>query len=402
MLSLPNACVASTQGPRQIGGVTAYVDSLTEHLRADWEWRWLTRLDSGTQAMDWRAWEPRQTRLVGSKTVCVLEPDPRWRVALPAVKRAMFIRGAWPAAVRTYTGAYGDPARAAMAPDTALIHYAGTGWELFGFALLAAARRVGVPFTVHPSLHEDEWGDSELDGRLYRQADWMFAQTPRERAALVRLGVDPARITVAGPGPGVHSRGDRRRFRKHHGLNGEPVVLFVGRRTRSKGYHALCAAMSTVWRTVDSCRLVVIGPTPEPPYPALRDDRVIDLGTASEDAKADAFAACDLVCVPSASESFGIVYVEAWSYGRTVIAGPAPAVQDLVDEGVDGYRVPQDPARIAARIVELLGNPALRERMGRAGRDKQSRDYSWSSVASVYRETWARLAVPDKAAPAGL
>ena len=61
-----------------------------------------------------------------------------------------------------------------------------------------------------------------------------------------------------------------------------------------------------------------------------------DIGLASERTKADALAACDVFCLPSSHESFGIAYVEAWSYGKPVICGTAPACRELVDNGKSG------------------------------------------------------------------
>lgn len=137
----------------------------------------------------------------------------------------------------------------------------------------------------------------------------------------------------------------------------------------------------------DTC-LVAVGPDREPPYPAVPETALLDLGVASETDKADALAACDVFCLPSENEAFGIVYAEAWSYGKPVIGGPAPAVRELITEGVNGYCVAQDEDAIAAALIRLLNDPALRERLGTEGYRVQQEHFTWPSVTEKHRSVF--------------
>jgi glycosyltransferase involved in cell wall biosynthesis len=100
-------------------------------------------------------------------------------------------------------------------------------------------------------------------------------------------------------------------------------------------------------------------------------------------------AACDLLCVPSSQESFGGVYTEAWSFGKPVIGGKAPAIADVITDGKDGFLVSQDPAEIADRILYLLDHPTEAAAMGQAGKTKVEAKYTWPKLAEktmqVYR-----------------
>ena len=155
--------------------------------------------------------------------------------------------------------------------------------------------------------------------------------------------------------------GDGRRLRQRLGLGAEPIVLFVGRRDEYKGYDVLLQAMRAVWPLHADARLLVCGPG-EAPSTDL-DPRVRDLGSVDEVTKADAYAAADVFCLPSKFESFGLAYVEAWSYGLPVVGGDSPAVAELVRDGVDGMVVAPEPASIAGALLELLGDDGARERM---------------------------------------
>jgi len=152
----------------------------------------------------------------------------------------------------------------------------------------------------------------------------------------------------------------------------------------------------------DAC-LVAVGPDREPPYPEVPEAALLDLGLASEADKAGALAACNVFCLPSEQEAFGIVYVEAWSYGKPVIGGSAPAVRELITEGVNGYCVTQDKEDIADTLVRLLHNPALSERLGAAGYQVQQERFTWKSVTDTHRQVFDdALAAAHRSKPEGI
>lgn len=99
-----------------------------------------------------------------------------------------------------------------------------------------------------------------------------------------------------------------------------------------------------------------------------------------EQTKADALAACDIFCMPSDSESIGIVYVEAWPYGKVVIGGPAPAACELIQDGVGGLYIAQTEDAIAEAVVRLRDDGDLRRRLREAGRQKQRERFTWDAV----------------------
>lgn len=333
----------------------------------------------------------------GRTQIHVISPRPLWRPLLrrlcSLVSRPLLQK----AAIWIFRQAYGKALSEAIPQQVDVIHSVGVGWELLGFLALAEAKKRGAVLTVLPAVHPGTWGDSTLDVALYNQANAIFVLSESEQAHLIRRGVEPQRLHVCGLAPAAEAAGDAARFRREHGLEDRPLILFVGRKDRGKGYHALREAMPAILAAVPDACLVVVGPDRDPPYPPVPETALLDLGFASETDKADALAACDVFCLPSENESFGIVYVEAWSYGKPVVGGSAPAVRDLVTDGVNGYCVTQNTAEIADALIRLLQDPGLRRELGENGRELQQSRYAWDAVTEDHQQVF-RQAISAKAA----
>lgn len=266
------------------------------------------------------------------------------------------------------------------------IHFVGCGWDFVGFALHALAARLGVRFTIWPAVHPGSWGDDRIDLRLYALADRVFCQSTGERDHLTQRGLDPARTLRCGLPPMCPANGDGGRLRRRLQMGERPCGFFLGRRDAEKGYPALLEAWKIVLQSHPRALLLLAGVGDANLPEDLPADSVRDLGTPDEATKADAFAACDFFCLPSAQESFGIVYPEAWSYGKPVLCGPAPASREWIENEKTGLWVDQSPTGIARAIVRLLEDPDLRHRLGEAGRAHQSRHLTWPIVEKIHRQ----------------
>lgn len=269
-----------------------------------------------------------------------------------------------------------------------VVHFVGTGWDFCGFAVARMARKWGARFTVFPAVHPGAWGDDRIDLRLYRMADRVVCQSRNEQAHLECLGLPSGRSVVAGQPPFCQSSGEGSRLRARLEIGDRPAVLFLGRREPSKGFEALLEAWPSVVKAIPHAVLLIAGP-PASDNPAMpNSDSIHDLGAVDESTKADALAACDLLCLPSDGESFGIVYVEAWSYGKPVVCGTAPATREWVRDGENGLWTDGSSEDVARALIRLLGDPPLRQRLGGAGHDLQVRELNWEKVLRVYRSVW--------------
>jgi glycosyltransferase involved in cell wall biosynthesis len=371
--------------------LAAYTRFLARHLTGEFSVASVARFArGGPREIDYAAREPPRTIRLDGLPVHIVAPSD---AAVPLLKIAQRLadrpqlQGLAPLLFRI---AYSRTLARVVAPHVRVIHSIGVGWEMLGFSALALARGRRAAFTVCPAI-APTWGDGRLDAKLYQSADVVFALSRHERQRLLDLGVNAARVVVTGLAPATDSVGNGERFRGLHGVGGSPMVLFVGRKQKYKGYHALREAMAALLDRVPDAVLVAIGSDWEPPYPALPRGMLLDLGVCDEPEKADAFAACDVFCMPSVGDAFGIAYLEAWSYGKPVVGGMAPGVRELIREGRDGFCVPQDPQQIADVLARLLADSELRERLGSSGLARQQREFTWEAVANIHKQTFAAL-----------
>jgi glycosyltransferase involved in cell wall biosynthesis len=218
------------------------------------------------------------------------------------------------------------------------------------------AARHGLPFVLLPFFHpEDRYHHFGMFYRAFAAADAVLAQSPYSAALFERLaaaravqvGVGVERATAADP------RVDGARFRAAHGLEDARIVLFVGRKEPSKRYDVAIDAVEAL--RDERVVLVMIGADVD--RRPLTSPRVRYLGRVSRETLLDAYDACDVFVLPSAHESFGIVFLEAWMRGKPVLGnrdcGP---VASVIEEGVDGFLC-GDAAEFAARIRYLLDHP---------------------------------------------
>ena len=96
--------------------------------------------------------------------------------------------------------------------------------------------------------------------------------------------------------------------------------------------------------------------------------------------------------MPSRTDTFGIVYLEAWLYDKPVIGAAAGGVPEVIADGVTGYLVPFGAvAALADRIARLLADPALRARLGAAGHAAVLREHTWDAKIARITAIYERL-----------
>ncbi len=127
-------------------------------------------------------------------------------------------------------------------------------------------------------------------------------------------------------------------------------------------------------------------------------------GRRHRDDLATYYGACDVFVTTPWYEPFGITPVEAMACGRPVVGSDTGGIRSTVVHGKTGFLVPpRDPDSLAERLAQLAADPALRARMGEAGRLRARRLYTWKRVGldllAVYRQMAAQAARPDRHAP---
>ena len=180
-----------------------------------------------------------------------------------------------------------------------------------------------------------------------------------------------------------------------------PVLLFVGRIQPLKGVDVAVRALAALGRR--DAQLYVVGGASGSHGDAevLRVEALIaELGLTRQVHFVEAqahhmlstyYRAADAVWVPSRSESFGLVALEAAACGIPVIANAVGGLLSLVDHGRTGYLVAdRDPEVFAKYTAELLDNPALAAAMGIAAAER-GRRYTWSFAAARLRRVYTDI-----------
>ena len=283
-------------------------------------------------------------------------------------------------------------------------------FESFLEAGLRFARQRGIPFVAYPLTHLGAGPRPGADAlsRFYtmrhqvaivRASSAAVMQTPAEQAFYAGRGVPADRLPVAGPGvtPTNVLGGSGERFRQRHRIAG-PLVVSLSSMSYDKGTLHLVEAVRRLWQADVPVELALAGALTAQfreflaQLPAHDRPRLHVLGQVDEDEKRDLLAAADIFAMPSRTDSFGIVYLEAWLYRKPVIAARTWGVMDVVDDGRDGLLVPfGDVSALAEAISRLLADGALRATMGAAGEAKVYRAHTWDVKYSLVRDLYDRL-----------
>lgn len=181
-------------------------------------------------------------------------------------------------------------------------------------------------------------------------------------------------------------------------------ILFVGRLVAQKGAEILLRAFGAVLRRYPESRLVVAGDGELELYLQRVashlgfPDRVQFAGWQTGAALVELYQRARVVAVPSLYEPFGIVALEAMACGRPVVASRVGGLEEVMDDGVEGFLVERgDHLDLARRLAHLLGDAELRGRMGAAAR-RRAAGFSWQRVAgdtlALYRGLAGQAAEP--------
>jgi len=175
----------------------------------------------------------------------------------------------------------------------------------------------------------------------------------------------------------------------------QPVVLSVGRLVARKGFDTLLHAWPQVQREVPNAVLVIAGDGPQAldllhlSQELKIDQRVRFLGPVSHSTLAALYDACTVFALPARNasggdvEGFGMVFLEANSYGKPVLAGNTGGQSEAVLHQQTGLVVNSaDAAAVADGLVELLTFPALATRLGQTGQARVAADFQWTQRAA--------------------
>lgn len=207
------------------------------------------------------------------------------------------------------------------------------------------------------------------------------------RLRVVPNGVDPDRFA---DGPAFTHR--------------RPYVVAIGRLVRQKGFDVLLEAFGRLRAAEVDLLLAGDGPERGALEEAARrlglQERLHFLGALGPEAVASLYSGALFAACPSRWEGLPVVCLEAMASGRALVATTVDGIPDAVSDGETGLLVPpDDPPALAHALERLLGDEALRVRLGAAGRRVATERFAWPRVATAYLGALAEAASAGPTSP---
>ena len=312
--------------------------------------------------------------------------------------------------------------------DADLVH-CHTWYSHFGGIL--TKKNYGLPpvITVHSLEPLRPWKREQLGGgydfslwvekTALEMADAIIAVSGATKHDIERLfNVDPVCVHV------IHNGIDLNQYRKVDSTVAlkrydidpvNPYLLFVGRITRQKGFQHLLRAIQFMDRDF---KIVLCAAAPDTPQLAEEMRIAVERAEALRpgiiwiDEMVDQQTVCELyshaavfVC-PSIYEPFGIINLEAMACETAVVASAVGGIKEVVVDGETGFLVPLEQMKkspfealnpekfardLAERVNELMRDPQLRERLGKAGRKRVEENFSWAAIAGETKKLYETL-----------
>jgi glycosyltransferase involved in cell wall biosynthesis len=211
----------------------------------------------------------------------------------------------------------------------------------------------------------------------------VLVQNPDDRAALAAIGVDANRAHLI-PGSGV----DTERLKPLPEPAGEVTAAFVGRLLDDKGVRPLIAAHELMRAHGEKVRLLIAGDR-DPANPASIPEREVEgwktkpgleiLGHVA--GIRSVWERAHIAVLPSRREGLPKSLLEAAAFGRPIVATDVPGCREIARHNVNGFLVPpDDPVALADAITVLARDPALRMKLGAAGRRMAEEEFSSARI----------------------
>jgi len=319
---------------------------------------------------------------------------PRSRADLPS----------WPQVADSLGRAAG---RLAHRTDAGILAYIHTATEAFKAAGSTVPK---ILFQVHPHpasvkriLLEDNFLPDTREEPLFDEvvwpAEWLakysrechaadlcIASSEHTKQTLVENGIDPSRVKVIPYGvdldrfqPGVNRPMPGERFR----------VVFAGQMVRRKGIHYLLEAWKRLGFRDAELRLVGRGAYNQAILGHYEGCFTM-VGAVGSNALVEEFRSSDVFCMPSLTEGFGLVYLEALAAGTPVIATDNTGAADIVTDGQEGFVIPPRDIDALMACLEYCYKNRSRLREMRSGARRRAEQFTWqrfrSSLSSVVRD----------------
>ncbi len=289
-----------------------------------------------------------------------------------------------------------------MKTDSDVIMATSSTFTYMQYPLWRTRSRNPKPFVFQGAIHfTDDKNYTPVSKKTLRaieRCEVYLANTTYEKERLEQIGIAGNKIIITGSAVNVHafSQGDRNKWRKKLTITEDEIVIaYVGRIASFKGIDSLLSAFQMAQEKVSNLRLIVAGFDNNYLHVLENITSSFDISTRkkvdflvniSEQEKIDLCHTMDILVLPSLNESFGMVFLEAWSCKKPVVGTNIGAIRSVITDGVDGLLTkPANSSDLADKITMLAGDAPLRQKMGEAGYRKTVENFTWEIVTEKIR-----------------
>lgn len=269
------------------------------------------------------------------------------------------------------------------------------------------AKNYHIPYIIQPhgSLQTigkrrlKKFYDKVLGYRILKEASRVIALTKTEANQYRRMGVNEDKIEIIPNGVNLSEYKNlpkRGKFRKKYSIEGENIILYLGRIHKSKGIDLLVKAFSDLIKELKHTKLVIIGPDDGYAIELVNlmqklhlGDKVIFLGFVDHKEKLAALVDADIFVTPS-FYGFPVTFLEAMACGTPIITTNKGDELDWIDDKI-GYVVKYDKDQLKNAIYSILSDDKLRRKFGDEGKKLIREVFNWEKIVEhlekVYHKT---------------
>ena len=276
---------------------------------------------------------------------------------------------------------------------------------------LIIAHYFDIPSIVTPFLHDSNLRyQNQNIFKILKKFDKIIACTNHEKKLYISNGIKDDKIHVIPMGVDINrfQKDCRSDFLKYNPIN-SPILLFCGHKNFEKGALTILDAIPSIINAYPNISFVFIGsPTKAfnykyakimKKYPSLQIINISpdNLSGVFDPQKIGAFQLTDIFCMPSRSDAYGIVYLEAWACKKPVIGIDNDSMREVIENEKDGLLVKfDDVIDLKDAIIKLLRNPKKRKEMGEKGFLKVSNFNNWNEIAKKTMQLYTQIRKTSK------
>ena len=271
---------------------------------------------------------------------------------------------------------------------------------------LIIAKYYDIPSIVTPFLHDSNLRyQNQIMFKILNKFDKIIACTNHEKKLYISNGIKEKKICVLPMGVDINrfQKDCRSDFLKYNSIN-SPILLFCGHKNYEKGALTILDTIPLIIKEYPNISFIFIGASRKAfnykyakirkNYPSLQIINISpdNLSGIFDPQKIGAFQLTDIFCMPSRSDAYGIVYLEAWACKKPVIGVNNDSMREVIEHEKDGILIKFDDVEdLKEAIINLLRNPKKRKDMGENGFLKVSKFNNWNEIALKTMQMYTQI-----------